>query len=62
MVQIIKEVGIFIVIAQAVLYFVPGESYVKYVKIIIGIIMIAQMAQPLLLLVSEGAWEQILEQ
>ncbi len=33
MVQIIKEVGIFIVIAQAVLYFVPGESYVKSIEV-----------------------------
>lgn len=62
MIQIIREVGIFIVIAQAVLYFVPGESYVKYVKIIIGIIMIAKMAQPLLVFVDGQQWQRILEE
>ena len=62
MIQVIREVGIFIVIAQAVLYFVPGESYVKYVKIIIGIIMIAKMAQPLLVLVDGQQWQRILEE
>lgn len=62
MIQIIREIGIFIVIAQAVLYFVPGESYVKYVKVIIGIIMIARMAQPLLLFVNGQEWERMLEE
>lgn len=60
--EVIREIGIFIVIAQAVLYFVPGESYVKYVKVIIGIIMIAKMAQPVLAFVNGGEWEQLLEQ
>ncbi len=60
MLEIIKEIGIFIVIAQAVLYFVPGESYVKYVKVIIGIIMIAKIAQPVFALTSEKTFEDIL--
>ena len=60
MLEIIKEMGIFIVIAQAVLYFVPGESYVKYVKVIIGIIMIAKIAQPVFSLTSEQTFEEIL--
>ncbi len=60
MLEIIKEIGIFIVIAQAILYFVPGESYVKYVKVIIGIIMIAKITQPILSLTTEEAFEDIL--
>ena len=60
MLDVIKEMGIFIVIAQAVLYFVPGETYVKYVKVIIGIIMIAKMVQPVLSLASEETLEEIL--
>lgn len=55
MIEMIKEVGIFIVIAQAVLYLVPGENYEKYVKVIVGIIMIAKMVQPVLTLFSEDA-------
>ena len=62
MVEIIKEVGIFIVIAQAVLYFVPGQAYSKYVKVIIGIVMIAKMAQPVLTLMMGEEWEEILSQ
>ena len=60
--EAIREIGIFIVIAQAILYFVPGESYVKYVKVIIGVIMIAKMAQPVLTFINGGEWEQLLEQ
>lgn len=60
MLEIIKEIGIFIVIAQAILYFVPGESYVKYVKVIIGIIMIARIVQPILSLTTQESIEDIL--
>lgn len=62
MLTAIREVGIFIVIAQAILFFVPGESYVKYVKVIVGIIMIVKIAQPVLSLVTDGEWESIVEQ
>lgn len=62
MLEIIKEIGIFIVIAQAVLYFVPGEAYVKYVKVIIGIIMVARIAQPFLSLWTQEEWDKIMEQ
>lgn len=59
MLKIIKEIGIFILIAQAILYFIPGNSYVKYVKILVGIMMIALMAKPVLSLVSGGEWKEI---
>ncbi|MBD5500440.1 MAG: stage III sporulation protein AF [Lachnospiraceae bacterium] len=62
MIEIIKEIGIFIVIAQSVLYFVPGQTYAKYVKVIIGIIMIAKMTQPVLTLITGDEWEKIMEQ
>lgn len=62
MLEVIKEIGVFIVIAQAVLYFVPGDSYVKYVKVIIGIIMVARIAQPFLSLWTGEEWDKIMEQ
>lgn len=62
MIEMIKEIGIFIVIAQSVLYFVPGQTYAKYVKVIIGIIMIAGMMQPLLNLITGEEWENMVEQ
>lgn len=62
MIEIIKEIGIFIVIAQSILYFVPGQTYAKYVKVIIGIIMIAKMTQPVLTLIAGEEWEKIIQQ
>ena len=44
----IKEICIFMLIAQAVLFFVPGGTYVKYVRILIGILMILWITEPLL--------------
>lgn len=63
MIAIIKEIGIFIVIAQAILYFVPGENYVKYVKVLVGIMMMAKLISPVLSLFSgqvfdETIWEE----
>ncbi len=46
MVGAIKEICIFIIIAQAVLFFVPGKAYAKYVRILVGIIMILRMTEP----------------
>lgn len=62
MLSVIKEIGIFIVIAQAILYFVPGDTYVKYVKILIGIMMIAKMISPVFSLLSENGIEEIILQ
>lgn len=62
MLAVIREVGIFIVIAQTILFFVPGESYMKYVKVIVGIIMIIKIGEPILALVTDGEWEVIVEQ
>lgn len=53
MVNVIKEVCIFIIIAQAILFFVPGKSYEKYVRILVGIIMIMRFMEPLIQLFVE---------
>lgn len=65
MLAVIKEIGIFIVIAQAILYFVPGENYVKYVKVLVGIMMIAKLISPVFSLFSgeifdEKKWEEVM--
>ena len=52
MLSIVKEVGIFVVIAQAILYFVPSENYAKYVKVLIGIMMVAKLISPVFLILS----------
>ena len=40
MVSVVKEICIFMIVAQAVLFFVPGSVYVKYVRVLVGIMMI----------------------
>lgn len=47
MVSVIKEICIFVIIAQAVLFFVPGSSYVKYVRVLVGIIIITRIMEPI---------------
>ena len=46
MVGVVKEICIFMIIAQAILFFVPGSSYVKYVRVLVGIIMIIRIMEP----------------
>lgn len=41
-----KHIGIFIICAQTMLHFVAGKSYEKYVKLLIGIIILAQFIVP----------------
>lgn len=63
MISIMKSICIFMVIAQAVLLLVPATSYMKYVKLLVGILMIFMILQPVFSWVSgkEGVgMEQIL--
>ena len=48
MVDAVKEVCIFMIIAQAILFFVPGSTYMKYVRVLVGIIMIIRIMEPVL--------------
>ena len=62
MISIIKDICIFMIIAQAILFFVPGDSYMKYVRILVGIIMILRMTEPLFaLVVNDEEQKQMLE-
>lgn len=59
MLVMIKEIGIFVVVAQAILYFVPQEAYAKYVKVLIGLMIIAKIVFPIFSLLSPELWEEI---
>ncbi len=48
MVAVIKSVCIFMIIAQAILLLVPGNVYMKYIKVLIGMLMILMLLTPLL--------------
>ncbi len=50
--EFIKTTGIFLICAESILYFVPGSSYQKYVKVLIGIMVLAQFVVPLKALVT----------
>lgn len=47
MISAIKEICIFMIIAQAILFFVPGSSYGKYVKLLVGVMLILRITEPL---------------
>lgn len=59
MFEIIKKIGIFIILAQAILYFVPGNAYLKYVKALVGVMIIAQLVKPVISLLSGEEWKEM---
>jgi len=62
MISIIKEICIFMIIAQAILFFVPGGSYGKYVRLLVGMMLILRLIEPLFgLLVKEERQLEIKE-
>ncbi len=44
--QIIRQVGIFMICAQMILHFKPSESYGKYIKLLISIMVLVQLFLP----------------
>ena len=40
LVDVIKKIGIFMLAAQAVIHFAPGQKYEKYIKLIVGILIL----------------------
>lgn len=48
MLQNIREIGIFMILAQAVVHFSPGRQYEKYIKTISGVIILLLFLRPFL--------------
>lgn len=46
MTEYIKQVGIFLIIGQTILHFCPKEKYEKYVRLLLGFMIVAQLAKP----------------
>ncbi|NLL76775.1 MAG: stage III sporulation protein AF [Clostridiales bacterium] len=63
--EFMKSIGIFIICAQSILHFVAEKSYERYVKIIVGIMILAQFIVPVravLLGTDNGEiWEAVTE-
>lgn len=63
MLKNIREIGIFMIAAQAVIHFAPGRQYEKYIKSVSGIIILLLFLKPFLQL-SGAEWkgpEEVLE-
>lgn len=63
MLEFMKRIGIFIICAQSLLHFCAGKGYEKYVKLLIGMMILGQFVVPVrALLLGEGEaelWEKI---
>ena len=47
LIELIKRIGIFMIAAQAVLHFTPGQKYEKYIKLIVGMMVLLQFVTTL---------------
>lgn len=54
-----KKIGIFIVCAQSFMHFAAGKSYEKYIKLLIGVMILAQFAVPIRSFLSGDGEEKI---
>ncbi len=52
--SLIKQVSVFIVCAQMILHFKPAAQYGKYIKLLIGLMVLAQLFVPLMTLFGKG--------
>ncbi len=46
LIEVIKRIGIFMIAAQALVHFAPGQKYEKYMKLIVGIVILFQFIKP----------------
>lgn len=56
MLQSIREIGIFMILAQAVVQFAPGKQYGKYIKSISSVIILLLFLKPFVQLAG-GEWQ-----
>ncbi len=52
--RVIGQVGIFLICAQTVVHFRPKESYEKYLKLLLSVMLLLQLLQPVLTALSGG--------
>ncbi|MCM1387522.1 MAG: stage III sporulation protein AF [Bacillus sp. (in: Bacteria)] len=65
LVELIKKIGIFMIAAQAVVHFAPGLKYEKYIRMIVGVMILLQFLAPVYRMMErtvsekEGWYEQL---
>lgn len=52
--RVIGQVGIFLICAQTVVHFRPKESYDKYLKLLLSVMLLLQLLQPVLTALGGG--------
>lgn len=57
MLDTIRQIGVFMIAAQAIVHFAPGRQYGKYIKSVSGIIILLLFLKPVLRLAGT-AWEE----
>lgn len=57
-VKLISTIGIFMIAGQAVIHFAPEQKYAKYMKLIVGLVILIQFLSPIYKLIggSEEEW------
>ena len=50
--HVIGQVGIFLICAQTLVHFRPRESYEKYLKLLLSVMLLIQLLQPLLMVLG----------
>ena len=58
----ICKVGIFMICAQALLHFSPKATYEKYLKLLVGVMVLIQLCLPVFSLVFGGGMEETARQ
>ncbi len=61
MLEAIKNACIFLFIAQLLMALVPEETYAKYVRVLVSLILILKITQPLLSLVSGRETREVIQ-
>ena len=56
-VELIKKIGIFMIAAQAVIHFAPAQKYEKYIRMIVGVMILLQFLIPVYQIITKTSWE-----
>lgn len=57
MIDAVREIGIFMIAAQAAIHFAPGKQYERYIKSVSGMIILLLFLKPVLQLAGD-VWEE----
>lgn len=53
LVETIQKIGIFLIAAQAIMHFAPGNAYTKYIKLIVGIMVLVLFLSPVYQIITD---------